>query len=369
MQYCKTVTLRSRAKKDGKLSLFLDFYPGFRDQKTMKLIRRQALRIYIYAKPINEYQKRYNAEMLEKAEAIRCRVFSEVIDDRYDFFNKNKLRGDFLAWYRELLPKKNKKWVYVYKHFERFVDGKCTFEEVNIYLCNKFKEYLLTAKSLSNNERIARNSVAGYWSTFRAMLSIAYRERLIKDNVNDFLERINYTPTVKESLTLEELRKLNNTPCEIDILKRASIFSCLTGIRRSDLINMTWNNIRPYSDGHGMYVEFISQKTKTNNVIPIGDEAIQLLPEKTSIKVFPGLTREMTNAPLKKWLKNAGIKKHITFHCFRHTFASLQVELGTDIYTVQDLLAHKNVSTTQIYARHNDPKKREAAQKIRLSVI
>jgi integrase len=77
----------------------------------------------------------------------------------------------------------------------------------------------------------------------------------------------------------------------------------------------------------------------------------------------------MTNAPLKKWLKDAGINKHITFHCFRHTFASLQVELGTDIYTVQDLLAHKNVSTTQIYARHNDPKKREAAQKIKLSVV
>ena len=237
MQYCKTVTLRSRARRNGTLSLFLDFYPGFRDVTTMKLIRRQALGIYIYAKPINERQRKYNAEMLEKAEAIRCRVFGEVID-----------------------------------------------------LCNKFKEYLLTAKSLRNDEQIARNSVAGYWSTFRAMLNIAYRERLIKDNVNDFLDRIKYTPTVKESLTIEELRKLNNTPCEIDILKRASIFSCLTGIRRSDLINMTWNNIRHYSDGHGMYVEFISQKTKTDNIIPIGDEAIQLLPEKTSIKVFPGLT-------------------------------------------------------------------------------
>ena len=369
MQYCKTVTLRSRARRNGTLSLFLDFYPGFRDVTTMKLIRRQALGIYIYAKPINERQRKYNAEMLEKAEAIRCRVFGEVIDERYDFFNKNRLRSDFLAWYKKLLPQKNKKWEFVFKHFERFVDGKCSFEEINVDLCNKFKEYLLTAKSLRNDEQIARNSVAGYWSTFRAMLNIAYRERLIKDNVNDFLDRIKYTPTVKESLTMEELRKLNNTPCEIDILKRASIFSCLTGIRRSDLINMTWNNIRHYSDGHGMYVEFISQKTKTDNIIPIGDEAIQLLPEKTSIKVFPGLTREMTNAPLKKWLKDAGINKHITFHCFRHTFASLQVELGTDIYTVQDLLAHKNVSTTQIYARHNDPKKREASQKIKLSVV
>ena len=64
--------------------------------------------------------------------------------------------------------------------------------------------------------------------------------------------------------------------------------------------------------------------------------------------------------------KGFGYKKHITFHCFRHTYASLQMELGTDIYTVQHLLAHKNVSTTQIYVAHASPKTREAANKIKL---
>lgn len=59
----------------------------------------------------------------------------------------------------------------------------------------------------------------------------------------------------------------------------------------------------------------------------------------------------------------------ISFHCFRHTYASLQLELGTDIYTVQHLLNHKNVSTTQIYASHADPKTREAADRIRLTNV
>ena len=74
----------------------------------------------------------------------------------------------------------------------------------------------------------------------------------------------------------------------------------------------------------------------------------------------------MINYPLKKWLKQAGITKHITFHCFRHSYAVIQISLGTDIYTVSKMLTHKNVSTTQIYADLVNSKKRETAEKISL---
>jgi mobilizable transposon, int protein len=74
----------------------------------------------------------------------------------------------------------------------------------------------------------------------------------------------------------------------------------------------------------------------------------------------------MINYPLKKWLKQAGITKHITFHCFRHSYAVIQISLGTDIYTVSKMLTHKNVSTTQIYADPVNSKKRETAEKISL---
>ena len=84
------------------------------------------------------------------------------------------------------------------------------------------------------------------------------------------------------------------------------------------------------------------------------------------ITVFKGLQRSMTQQPLKAWVASAGITKHIPFHCFRHTFATLQIALGTDIYTVSKMLTHKNVSTTQIYADLVSSKKRESANKISL---
>ena len=74
----------------------------------------------------------------------------------------------------------------------------------------------------------------------------------------------------------------------------------------------------------------------------------------------------MTQHPLKKWIKQAGIQKHISFHCFRHSYAVIQISLGTDIYTVSKMLTHKNVSTTQIYADLVNTKKRETANKISL---
>ena len=142
-------------------------------------------------------------------------------------------------------------------------------------------------------------------------------------------------------------------------------------MRRSDIINLSWGNIKSYSDG-GKYVEFYAQKTKARNIIPISEEAYKLISQnRKSIngKVFEGFEIIMAQKPLKAWLRKAGIKKRITFHSFRHTFASLQVELGTDLYTVMQLLAHKSVTTTQIYACHADPKRRETATRISSKVL
>lgn len=73
--------------------------------------------------------------------------------------------------------------------------------------------------------------------------------------------------------------------------------------------------------------------------------------------------------PLKLWVKAAGIIKKITFHCFRHTYATLQLSSGTDIYTVSEILGHTNVKTTQIYVKVVDEKKEQAAQVIKLNDI
>lgn len=86
MSECKTVTLRTRPLKKGMLSFYLDYYPGYRDQETMKTIRHEGLNIYIYANPKNQRERDFNAAMSEKAEAIRCRRFEAIVNERYDFF-------------------------------------------------------------------------------------------------------------------------------------------------------------------------------------------------------------------------------------------------------------------------------------------
>lgn len=227
MAECKTVTLRTRALKNGMLSFYLDYYPGYREQETMKTIRHEGLNIYIYANPKNQRERDFNTTMCEKAEAIRCRRFEAIVNERYDFFDKRKFKADFLEYYRQQLPKHDQKWEFVYQHFNNFVRGKCTFEDIDVDLCNKFREYLLNAKQLRNpNRKVTRNSASGYWSTFRGFLKILYRNKMIKTNVNDYLEKIDTEDVIKEYLSVEELFTLAETPCKKPVLKTASLFSC-----------------------------------------------------------------------------------------------------------------------------------------------
>ena len=367
MLECKTVTLRTRPLKNGMLSYYLDYYPGYRDQKTIKPIRHEGLNIYIYANPKNERERNFNATMSEKAEAIRCRRFESIVNDRYDFFDRHKLKADFLEYYRKQLRKHDQKWEFVYHHFYNFVHGKCTFEEIDIDLCNKFREYLLNAKQLRRDGRISKNSASGYWSTFRELLKILYRNRLIKTNINDFLDKIETEDTPKDYLSVEELYKLAETPCKKPILKTAALFSCLTSLRISDILSLQWHEIVDFAAG-GKCVHTITQKTKTEDIIPISDEALQLIgysPEKTGL-VFKGLKRSWTQQPMKEWIRKAGITKNITFHSYRRTYATLQGAAGTDIRTIQSNMAHKSITTTQRYMKVVDSNKREASNRISL---
>ena len=367
MLECKTVTLRTRPLKNGMLSYYLDYYPGYRDQETMKTIRHERLNIYIYANPKNERERNFNAIMSEKAEAIRCRRFESIVNDRYDFFDRHKLKADFLEYYRRQLRKHDQKWEFVYHHFYNFVHGKCTFEEIDIDLCNKFREYLLNAKQLRRDDRISKNSASGYWSTFRGLLKILYRNQLIKTNINDFLDKIETEDTPKDYLSVEELYKLAETPCKKPILKTAALFSCLTSLRISDILSLQWHEIVDFAAG-GKCVHTITQKTKTEDIIPISDEALQLIgysPEKTGL-VFKGLKRSWTQQPMKEWIRKAGITKNITFHSYRRTYATLQGAAGTDIRTIQSNMAHKSITTTQRYMKVVDSNKREASNRISL---
>ncbi|MFR9532499.1 MAG: site-specific integrase, partial [Rikenellaceae bacterium] len=309
------VTLRRREVKDGKVSLYLDYYPPIRIPETMKESRRESLGIYIYKNPKNQMQLDFNREMLDKAEAVRCIRQTSIINEEFGFFDKHKMKGDFIAYYEGFLTTKNAKWRFVYNHFCNFVGGKCTFGEVTVDLCRKFGEYLLKAPQLKNaKKKMAQNSAAGYFSTFRALLKIAFRDKHIKENVNEYLDGIKWEDTEREHLTHEELMQLVTTPCPNEVLKRASIFSCLTGLRVGDILKLDWSEIVKAPDG-GYNIRLRTQKTKKFATLPINFDALELCGEREEGLVFKGLKRHHTQYPLKKWLVAAGIDKRFSFHC------------------------------------------------------
>ena len=362
---CTNVTLRQKPLRNDRISLYLDYYPAIRNPYTMKMSRREFLGIYIYAKPKNEQQRMFNQDMLNKAEAIRCIRVQSLINEEFGFLDKNKQKVDFLAYFRTKALEKYEKWDCVYNHFEKFVGGKCTFGDVTVELCEKFRDYLLKCKQINHpNAYISRNSAAGYYSTFRALLKIAYKEKMLRENLNDFLEKIEWKGVKKEYLTLDEVKKLAATPCKIPVLKQASLFACMTGLRISDILKLDWRDFEVGPD-QGYYIRICTEKTETEATLPISQEALELCGEWGTGKVFKGLTRSMTHHPLKQWIAEAGIRKHITFHMSRHSFAtSVCLSNGVPIETVSSMLGHKDIKTTQVYAKITKEKLSKDVEKL-----
>ena len=166
------------------------------------------------------------------------------------------------------------------------------------------------------------------------------------------------------------MNTLINTECDNQIIKRAAIFSVFTGLRFSDIQKLKWSEV-VHIEGAGHFINFKQKKTKGVESLPISEDAFNLLgPRKEKeTQVFDGLYYSAYhNQYLAKWMGLAGITRNVTFHAFRHTFATLQISLGTDIYTVSKLLGHRDLKTTQIYAKIIDQTKRTAANRIQLNI-
>ena len=171
--------------------------------------------------------------------------------------------------------------------------------------------------------------------------------------------------TEREYLTIEELRAMTAAPCRYPALKEAFLFSCLTGLRKCDIMRLRWQNV--VQQGEFTRVIFRHKKTKSQEYLDISAQAVRYMgqrgkPEELVFRNFR--YNSNMNTELRMWALRAGVMKEISFHCARHTFAVLMLDLGADIYTVQKLLGHKEIQTTQIYAKLMDKKKQEAVSKI-----
>jgi integrase len=216
------------------------------------------------------------------------------------------------------------------------------------------------------NRIVTANTASKYFTHFRTSLRRAFIDGYLPIDYASKVKRISYKTAPREYLTAEELNILVKAPCDRPIIKRAALFSALTGLRISDIRSMKWSELQKTETGYRLC--FTQEKTGIGVSLPISKQAYELCgqPKEGDKQVFESLDSINPRCPLRRWLNAAGIKKHITFHCFRHTFATLQLVGGTDIYTVSKMLGHTDVRTTQIYAHMVDKKKEEATKVINL---
>lgn len=381
------VTLRKKTISKGRLSLYLDFYPAITHPETGKPTRREFLGLYIFEKQKTPFDKLHNTETLKIAESIRQKRENilnkpEIYSDYEKEQLRNKEKGErcFIEYFRKLADKRktsnHDNWVSALNYIESFTNGKLKFADLNEKFFEDFKEYLLTTKSKkSNKTTLSRNSAASYFNKVKAALKQAYKDGILQIDLNAKISSIKAVETRREYLTIEELNKLVKTPCNNDLLKRAALFSALTGLRFSDIQKMVWGEIE-YIEGRGYVLNYTQKKTNFIDYYPISVQAYSFTEGAENPKdmpqdkpVFEGLKYSAYhNKHLFQWIGAAGITKDITFHCFRHTFATLQLFNGTDIYTVSKMLGHKDLKTTQVYAKIVDEAKRTAANKIKLDM-
>lgn len=292
---------------------------------------------------------------------------------------KERLQQNFIEYFDKVTAKRHANsstsilinWQRAVEFLKQFAGSTLLFSQVNNRMAEEYKLFLLSAPLGGNKTgTLSQNTASTYFSIFKAALKQAFVEGYFTVDLSAKIKGIQDQESRREYLSIDELNTLAATPCERDVLKRAALFSALTGLRHCDIQKLRWQEIS--INGNQAKLNFTQQKTKGVEYTPISEQALQLCGEPGNPEqfVFEDLPDpSWISRPLKLWVGAAGIKKKITFHCFRHTFATLQLSNGTDIYTVSKMLGHTNVKTTQIYAKVVDEKKNKAAQAIQLETI
>ena len=375
------VRIRFKQFSNGNQSIYLEYYTGdvIRKENYVGGKRKyEFLKLYLIPERTRE-DKAKNEATLALAKAIQSRRIVEVQNDAHGFQNTNKSRVNLLDYLENIGKQSAEQGSRNYartvlntvRALRLFRGDYIAFRDVDKEFLSEFTDYLRQMPKaskygvLKTGGRLSNNSVVSYYGTLRTAINRAYKEGIITVNPTkefDFASKVRQEPSRREYLTIDELKTLINTECRHEIVKRAFLFSCLCGLRVSDIRKLKWCDLQ--RSGGRVRIEITMQKTKEPLYLPISDEALKWLPERGEANdsdfIFP-LTHEGTvNDTLQHWAKVAGITKHISFHVARHTHATMMLTLGADLYTVSKLLGHKNIATTQIYAKIVDKKKEEA---------
>ena len=368
------IRVRQKPLQNGNISLYLDIYrDGRRSYEFLKL--------YLVPERTKEDREK-NRQTMQLANSVKAKRIVEMQNREYGFKSEAASDTLFYPYYRSMCQKRlgaesRGNWGNWYSCLHHLLiydkDEELTFADITPAWVQGFHDYLENeAVAWSHDYRkrlkdkpLARNSKLSYFNKLRACLNQAFEDRIIPINPARYVENFKAEEGTRMYLTIDEVRKLAQTVCEYPRVKAAFLFSCLTGLRRSDVLRITWGDV--HQQGEFTRIIFRQKKTHGQEYLDITPQAAELMGErgKSSEQVFQDIhSPSVTNRAIQEWVLRAGIDKKITFHCGRHTFATMMLDLGTDIYTVSKLLGHRELSTTQIYAKVMDKNKQKAVANI-----
>jgi len=364
------IKIRFKNLANGNKSIYLDCYvDGRRVYEFLKL--------YLVPERTSA-EKSANEETLRLANSIKAKKVVELQNKAHGFSVGNgRLKMNLLEYIEHYIARKQQNtgeetwtvgriYLSLHRHLKRYSGDKTTFKHVDKNYCAGFIEYLKTAKCWIKGEILKENTQELYMKKFETILNSAISDEIIAVNPFKYIKPENKPKKRKTEikfLTIEEVRMLENTDYPMSRnVRNAFLFSCYTGLRFSDIDNMTWDKLQV--DNGVIMLKFRQKKTRKWEYLPLSDMALQYLPPKgnaaDSDSIFNLPTNCHVNINLRHWAALAGIKGRVTFHVARHTNATLLLTLDVPIATVSKMLGHTNIRTTEIYAKVIDKSKLEA---------
>ncbi len=374
--------LKQKVLSDGNYSLYLDYYLGrvkvyddAKDAIVSKVQRkREFLKLTILAHPRTPIEREMNNQTMELARKIRGEREQELKEQAQGYrLNKDHSNINFLDFFQTYIDnytKKDKRMVKL--ALGRFVDFLKDTREYKKYakaikpaqidreMVVAFTEYL---QSRSKGE-----GAHTLYARFKKVCKYALEHDVFKKNPCDGVTiHVDHSIT-KDILSQDEMRQLLAThyPGENNNIRRAFTFSLLTGTRFCDVKDMRFSNI----DRANRLLIFNQSKTKghsENSIvrIPLNDNLMALIGEphdgqSAEALIFPLPSYVMCLKALRHWTKRAGIDKHITWHCARHSAATAMIENGASPVVVMKILGHSSLHYTERYMKIVDKQKRAA---------
>ena len=265
-------------------------------------------------------------------------------------------------------------WEYAYKIYLPSLRNKNTFINRKSKL-KKLKIFAPHLKIAEINDKFLKkyadwcfddgncdNTVWGHIKCLKTIVRAAYEDDLIRE-LPFKKYKLTYTQKKKETLTIEEIYRIEKALRDglfsktLENVATYFLFACFTGLRFSDVENVWWNNIK------NNVLSLNQKKTAKPVSFKLNNMALKYMPDKKHSKVFRTFTNQRTNIYLKVIAKICDIDKNVTFHMARHSFATISMDLNTNIHTLKELLGHEKMASTMIYAQVTDKKKQVEVDK------